>query len=562
MEVEKQQQPIEDWGLIPWRKLEKKVYRLQKRIYQASLRGDKEAVHSLQRLLMKSEAARLLAVRRVTQDNQGKKTAGVDGVKSVPPQQRSNLAENLKNSKDIRPKPTRRVWIPKSGKDEKRPLGIPTMLDRAHQALAKLALEPEWEAKFEPNSYGFRPGRGAHDAIEAIYKAVCQRSKYVLDADIKGCFDNINQEALLAKLETYPAMRRTIRGWLKAGVLEGWTSEPTEKGTPQGGVISPLLANIALHGMETAIHQVFNVHERRSLSVIRYADDFVILCPTRQGIEKAEQVVITWLQEIGLQLSPSKTRIMHTLTDTTEKAGFDFLGFSIRQHKVGKTHSNTNSKGHKLGFKTFIKPSKKSIKRHYEQIREVVQRKRGAPQEALITDLNPIIVGWARYYRTVMSKETFSDIDHQMFPVLRSWGNSRHPNKTSAWIRRKYWKTIGQNQWRFVSAEYVLTLHQSVVIRRHVKVKGTATPYDGNLLYWNKRMQSHPMLNSTKAKLLKQQKGICSWCGLLFKEGDQLEIDHVIPTIRGGSDDLANKRVYHRHCHDVKTARDGSNQRG
>src|SRR5262245_24154285 len=229
--------PIEDWASIPWRKLEKTVYRLQKRIFRASCRGDVRAVHSLQRLMMKSEAARCLAVRRVTQDNQGKHTAGIDGVKSVPPGQRRLLVERLRNPEEIRPRPVRRVWIPKPGKAEKRPLGIPVMLDRAHQALVKLGLEPEWEARFEPNSYGFRPGRSVHDAIGAIFGATCQKEKYVLDADIAGCFDNIAHQPLLDKLTTYPKLRRTIKGWLRTGVMAGNILEATERGSPQGGVI-------------------------------------------------------------------------------------------------------------------------------------------------------------------------------------------------------------------------------------------------------------------------------------------------------------------------------------
>jgi len=221
-------QPIEDWAHTPWCKLERKVYRLQKRIYRASLRGDEKAVHSLERLLMKSKAARTLAVRKVTQDNQGKRTAGVDGVKSVEPAKRLVMVEQLRDCKTIKPKPTRRVWIPKPGKTEKRGLGIPTMLDRAHQCLAKLALEPQWEARFEADSYGFRPGRSTHDAIAAIFNYISKQPKYVLDADIANCFNNINHTALLEKLHTYPALRRTIKAWLKAGVLEDDVFAPTE----------------------------------------------------------------------------------------------------------------------------------------------------------------------------------------------------------------------------------------------------------------------------------------------------------------------------------------------
>ncbi|MGI2909658.1 reverse transcriptase N-terminal domain-containing protein, partial [Tolypothrix sp. VBCCA 56010] len=273
------QQLMVEWHKINWRKLERNVYKLQKRIYRASQRGDVKAFRKLQKTLMKSWSARALSVRRVTQDNQGKKTAGVDGQKSLTPKQRLDLIGLLKLGSKV--SPTRRVWIPKPGTEEKRPLGIPTMKDRALQALVKLALEPEWEARFEPNSYGFRPGRSCHDAVEAIYKAIRLKPKYVLDADIAKCFDRIDHEALLRKLNTFPTIRRQIRAWLKAGVMDGKQLFPTSEGTPQGGVISPLLANIALHGMEERIKQYAQTLPTRSghgkrdnryaLSLIRYA---------------------------------------------------------------------------------------------------------------------------------------------------------------------------------------------------------------------------------------------------------------------------------------------------
>lgn len=258
--------PMYEWNQIPWRKLERTIFKLQKRIYRASNRGDVKTVRRLQQLLMKSWGAKCLAVRRVTQDNLGKKTAGVDGIKSLTPKQRLSLLYELKL--DVKVSPTRRVWIPKPGKDEKRPLGIPTIKDRALQALVKLALEPEWEARFEPNSYGFRPGRSCQDAVEAIFNTIRYKAKYVLDADIAKCFDHIDHEALLRKLNTSPwrgsadrvlcpptpgTIRRQIRAWLKSGVMDEGQLFPTSEGTPQGGVISPLLANIALHGMEERV---------------------------------------------------------------------------------------------------------------------------------------------------------------------------------------------------------------------------------------------------------------------------------------------------------------------
>jgi RNA-directed DNA polymerase len=232
----------ESWNNLPWRKFEQQVYRIQKRIFKAKQQGKTRAVQKLQKLLLKSRAARLLAVRRVTQDNQGKKTAGVDGVKSVPPTLRLEMVERIhpKYWKHKKSPPVRRIYIPKPGKREKRPLGIPVMETRAQQALTKCALEPEWEACFEANSYGFRPGRSCQDAIQAIFLAICKKPKYVLDADIAGCFDNINQEALLSKLNTYPTMRRIVHSWLKAGMLDQGVFAPTSRGTPQGGLCKAL----------------------------------------------------------------------------------------------------------------------------------------------------------------------------------------------------------------------------------------------------------------------------------------------------------------------------------
>jgi RNA-directed DNA polymerase len=269
---------VQEWRDIDWPTVEKDVHNLQRRIYRASQKEDMDLIHRLQHLLMSSWSAKCLAIRKVTQDNQGKRTAGIDGIACLEDTERLLLIGHL--SLDAKPSPVRRVWIPKPGSDEQRPLGIPTMYDRALQALVKLALEPEWEARFEPNSYGFRPGRSCHDAIEAIFGSIKQRAKFVLDADIAKCFDRINQEALLDKLQTFPLMRRVMKAWLKAGVLDGDTLFPTEEGTPQGGVISPLLANVALHGLERKIESHFPSYRwmlKKSVAwkpnIIRYADD-------------------------------------------------------------------------------------------------------------------------------------------------------------------------------------------------------------------------------------------------------------------------------------------------
>ncbi len=557
-----------EWNTIPWRKLERRVFKLQKRIFQASQRGDTKAVRKLQKTLMRSWSAKALAVRKVTQDNQGKKTAGVDGIKSLTPKARITLISNLKLTNKV--EATRRVWIPKPGVEEKRPLGIPTMQDRATQTLVKLALEPEWEAKFEPNSYGFRPGRSAHDAIEAIFGSIKQKSKWVLDADISKCFDKINHKALLTKINTFPTLSRLIKAWLKAGVLDGGEWSQTEEGTPQGGTISPLLANIALHGMEEAINKVAlslpgkKKNNLAAISFIRYADDFVILHPDRDVIDRCKTEISVWLQQMGLELKPSKTRIGHThsKSDTNSQEGFDFLGFNVRQYDVGKTHSGKSSNGKLLGYKTLIKPSAKAIKRHYEEICGIIDAHKTATQEELIKCLNPVIRGWANYYSIVVSKETFSQIDHLVYLRLRAWAKRRHPNKSRGWVTKRYWNTIGGNSWVFSSKtegkfSSILLRHDSTEIVRHVKVKGNISPFDGNLIYWSKRKGTNPLLPTRVSKLLKQQKGKCAHCGLYFMEDSVMEVDHIIPKSKGGKDVYENLQLLHRHCHNEKTTNEG-----
>jgi len=334
------------------------------------------------------------------------------------------LVENL--NLDAKAKPTRRVWIPKPGTDEKRPLGIPTMHDRALQALAKLALEPEWEAHFEPNSYGFRPGRSCHDAIEAVFNAINKKDKYALDADIAKCFDRINHEALLEKLQTFPIMRRLIKAWLEAGFLDGDTLFPTIEGTPQGGVISPLLANVALHGLEWEIQAHFTANKSVNgagvpwkPSVIRYADDFVVLHRDEGVIRECQAIAQEWLKGMDLELKPSKTRICHTLKNMDGQIGFDFLGLTVRQFPVGKYHSGKTGCDKALGFKTLIRPSKKKVKLHQERLSEIIRNLRSDPQKALIKTLDPIIKGWTNYYRTKSSARTFQKVD----AVLHHQGN-------------------------------------------------------------------------------------------------------------------------------------------
>jgi RNA-directed DNA polymerase len=484
------------WDEINWRKLERSVFKLQKRIYQASKSGDWKRVHRLQKLLLKSKSAKLLAVRRVTQINKGKKTAGIDGVKSLSPTRRLKLANELNLNEKSRP--VRRIWIPKPGKSEKRALGIPTMTDRAKQALVKLALEPEFEAKFASNSYGFRPARSCQDAIRAIYSAISKKNAYILDADIKGCFDNIDHIALLKKLNTFPKLRRVIKGWLSVGIMEWEVFYRSKAGTPQGGVISPLLANIALDGLEYEIKKaMYNdllQHVKKkayvgggrkdamsSMQIVFYADDFVIIHESEEIILKAKKFVEEWLKGIGLTLNQSKTRIIHTLLKSKDgnKAGFDFLGFSIKQYPV-------TIRARK--YKTHTKPSIESQKKHKKVIGEILKHLTAGTQEEVIKALNLIIKGWSNYYRSGVSSKVFNCMDHYMFQKLWKWARWRHPQKGLRWIKRKYFRKYKGNNWRFATSDnFRLVLHSETHIKRHVKVQGTRTPYDGDLQYWSKR---------------------------------------------------------------------------
>jgi RNA-directed DNA polymerase len=383
--------------------------------------------------MLRSPENRVLAVRRVTQINRGKGTPGVDKIVVKTPEARGQLVDRLGEYEPWKPLPARRVYIPKDN-GKQRPLGIPAILDRALQAVVKNALEPYWEARFEDSSYGFRPGRGCHDAIERIFKLASARGsrKWVLDADIRGAFDNIDHGKLLENIGNFPA-RGLVRQWLKAGYVDGGVYHDTDSGTPQGGVISPLLANIALHGMEEALGVKYLPHpgkeygaelHPRSVGLVRYADDFVVLCHTREEAEQARDKLKAWLAERGLTFAEEKTRI------TNLEEGFDFLGFNVRRYKV------TNSR---TGSRLLIRPSKKSLRKHARRLKGLFREGRGKNAPYLTVKINPVIRGWTNYFRVGVSARAFQKLDDYLFQLQRRWVQRSHPTKPWKWRIRRYW---------------------------------------------------------------------------------------------------------------------------
>lgn len=442
-----------NWSDFNLERSQETVRRLQARIVKAECEGDRNRVRGLQRLLTRSLSAKVIAVQRVT-SNEGRGTPGVDGVTWSTPSAKSKAVQSL-STRGYKPLPLKRVYIPKKN-GKKRPLGIPTMRDRAMQALYQMALDPVAEVRADKNSYGFRIGRSTHDAIGQCFTALSQKqsAEWILEGDIKGCFDNISHDWLL---ENIPLDRRVLRAWLKAGYMEHGKLFDTVSGTPQGGIISPTLANMVLDGLERTLKRFTPRNSGYKVNVIRYADDFVITGKSKELLEGTIlPLVEQFLLERGLRLSPEKTVITHI------DKGFRFLGFNLRKYQG----------------KLLIKPSRENLKAVCEKLRERVRIHQAMETEILLKNINPIIRGWAAYYQHVVSYRTYQKLDTAVWEMLWRWARKRHPTKSLGWVKRRYFVTKGQRSWVFTDGRNTLWKAAGIAIKRYVKVCRDANPYD------------------------------------------------------------------------------------
>jgi len=504
------------WEGTDWRHHEEQVRRLRGRIFKAVREGDWPRARNLQKLMLRSWSNTLVSVRQVTQRNTGRRTAGIDGLVALTSQARAEMAVRVHASiGSHRPSPVRRVYVPKaSDKSKMRPLGIPVLIDRCHQARVKNALEPEWEARFEPRSYGFRPGRGCHDAIESLFNTLRAKSGrvWILDADLAAAFDKISHGKLLETLGAFPA-RDMIAGWLKAGIFEaGKGFAPTGEGTPQGGIISPLLLNIALHGLEEAAGVRYRTGSHAGElregcpALTRYADDLVVCCHSRQQAEQVKARLAGWLEPRGLAFNEAKTRIAF-LTE-----GFDFLGFNLRRYPNGKL---------------LIKPSAAAVKRFRKRLAAEFRALRGANVKAVLAKIAPIVRGWVAYYRAVVSTRVFSAQTEYLWKLTYKWACRSHPDKPKSWIVGRYYGKFNKfrnDRWVFGDRDTGAYLPKPswTGIVRHTLVKGGASPDDPALAgYWaQRRRKVPPPLDPFTVRLLSRQDGRCTLCGenLLTKD--------------------------------------------
>ncbi len=537
-----------EWYAIDWQTIHRNVRRLQVRIAQATKEGRWGKVRALQRLLTHSYSGKVLAVRRVT-ENDGKKTPGVDRVIWDTPEKKTWAVHELQR-RGYQPQPLRRVYIPKSDGKTKRPLGIPTMIDRAMQALHLLALDPVAETTADRNSYGFRQQRSCADAIQQCFNALTDaNTQWILEGDIRSCFDKISHDWLMAHV---PMDRAILRKWLKSGYVDQHIFHETMEGTPQGGIVSPALANCALDGLERVLKEKYPSRrpvksfggKNPSVNFIRYADDFIVTSKSKELLERdIKPLIERFLQERGLELSPTKTVITHV------KDGFDFLGQNVRRYPDGKRR---------------IKPSKKNVKTFLDDVRRTIKAALGSSAGDLIKELNPKIRGWANYHRHTMNKSTFARVDHEIFSSLWRWARRRHPGKTARWRKQKYCAQHNGQDWSFFGETWDddgqpgatwLLRASNTAIKRHIKVQGDANPYDPAYeTYFEQREEAHMRETFRGTRILRflwyEQSGLCPVCHMKITQTTGWRLHYHVSRTMGGSTSAENCSLLHPECHD------------
>jgi RNA-directed DNA polymerase len=508
---------------------------------KATQQGRWNKVKALQHLLSHSFSGRALAVRRVT-ENQGKSTPGVDRDLWDTPEKKTQGLHTLR-TRAYHPQPLRRVYVPKSN-GQHRPLGIPTMTDRAMQALFLLTLDPVAETRADPNSYGFRRERSTADALRQCHTILSRRCSptWILEGDIKSCFDRISHAWLLAHI---PMNKAILRRWLRAGFMEQGILFATTEGTPQGGIISPVLANLTLDGLERLLREQFpkgNARNRTAkVKLVRYADDFVITGSSRELLEgEVKPLVEHFLNERGLELSAAKTRVTHI------EEGFDFLGQNVRRFRD----------------KVLTRPSPKNVATFLRKIREAIKASGQATPGAMICRLNPMIRGWANYHRHGASRKTYEAVDHEIFQALWRWARRRHPQKNGRWLQAKYFSAGGRT-WVFQGEvtdpegkpeRVKLFAASGVRIERHVKVIGEANPYDPHWepyfeARWSAKMARTLEGKGTAQYLWYEQAGKCPVCQQPINVEGRWHCHHLIRRCEGGLSTVDNLVLLHPTCH-------------
>ena len=525
--------------------------------------NDINGIHRLFDLLTRrSEAVKILAVNKVTRINTGKHTAGTDGVKTPRGKEGDNFRLNLLSEIDIsqKPNPIRRVMIPKRNGGQ-RPLGIPTISDRIVQEIIRIGLEPIVEYHFDDNSYGFRPKRSCQDAMVHLHKKLARKNafRYVIEGDIKGCFDNISHDHILNELSNWHTPNwciEIIAKILKSGIFIDGEIKDNETGTPQGGVISPLLANVALTTLDKHCHNFTGGKAYNPNPIVRYADDFIIVCKSEQeAMERKQSITEHLANKTDLNLSDEKSKITHIYN------GFDFLGFNFRKYRP--TEKYEDLKNNPLGeHKLLIRPKKENVLDVLYKIKLILKECRHETADVLIRRLNPILMGWCMYYRFCSSKQTFSKVDYQLILKLIRWTRKKHPQRKRKWIVHKYFiRKADRRSLTFSDRETGTNLFSltSIPIVRFIKVRANYRVYENSeksIVYWQKRDYVNSLIRITSegfSRLYRQQKGLCSYCKGHISADEitdrKLHTHHVIPLAEGGSNKLNNLRLMHAECH-------------